>query len=138
MNYVAWAVTALFAYAFVAPLTAIALEEIPTAVVVLTTNTMLIGAVIVLLVVTDSNPVVYLTHDRAPYMYAAGVCLAVGIIAYYEALSTGPVSVVVPIFGLFIALSSVIGIVALGEELTPRKAVGIALALVAIYLTAVE
>lgn len=138
MNYFVWTVTALLAYAFVAPLTSVALEEIPTAVVVLTTNTILVGAAIALIVLADSNPVAYLTHERAPYMYAAGVCLAVGILAYYEALSTGPVSVVVPIFGLFIALSSVIGIVALGEELTLRKVVGIGLALVAIYLTAVE
>ena len=138
MRYFMWAVTALLAYAFVAPLTSIALEEIPTTVVVLITNTILVGAAVALVLVTDSNPAGYLTHDRAPYMYAAGACLAVGIIAYYEALSTEPVSVVVPIFGLFIALSSAIGIMVLGEELTPRKVLGIGLALVAIYLTAVE
>lgn len=137
MNYLVWSVTALLAYAFVAPLTAVALEEIPTSVVVFTTNAILVGAAVALILLTDADPAAYLTHTRAPYMYAAGGCLAVGIIAYYEALSTGPVSVVVPIFGLFIAFSSVIGILALEEPLTLRKAAGIGLALVAIYLTAV-
>jgi transporter family protein len=71
-------------------------------------------------------------------MYAAGICLSIGIIAYYRALSAGPVSVVVPVFGLFLVTSSVIGIVFLDEALTLRKVTGVVLALVAVFLTTFE
>jgi transporter family protein len=71
-------------------------------------------------------------------MYAAGVFLAVGILAYYRALALGPVSVVVPVFGLFLVTSSLVGVVALDEPLTARKGVGVLLALVAVYLVTVE
>jgi transporter family protein len=71
-------------------------------------------------------------------MYAAGAFLAVGIIAYYRALALGPVSIVVPVFGLFLVTSSVLGIVALDEPLTARKALGVLLAGVAVYLVTVE
>ncbi len=138
MNYLLWAIVAMFAYTMVAPLTSIALEDIPTGVVVLVTNTVLILGAIGVILATRESAVTYLSHPKAPYMYAAGVFLAIGIIAYYQALAAGPVSVVVPIFGMFIALSSIIGIVALDEPLTARKAVGIGLAVVAIYLTSVE
>lgn len=47
-------------------------------------------------------------------------------------------SVVVPIFGLFLVASSVIGIVFLNESLTVRKGLGIVLALVAVFLTTFE
>lgn len=67
-------------------------------------------------------------------MYAAGGMLAVSIIAYYRALELGPVSVVVPIFGMFIVLSSIVGIVALDEAVNARKIVGILLAGVAVWL----
>ena len=69
-------------------------------------------------------------------MIGAGLFLTVGILAYYRALSTGPISVVTPIYGMFLVGSSIIGIVALGDPLSIRKATGIALAVVAIYLTA--
>ena len=59
-----------------------------------------------------------------------------GIITYYRALSLGAVSVVVPIFGLFIVVSSVVGFVFLDEPLTLRKVAGIVLAGVAVYLVA--
>jgi transporter family protein len=48
------------------------------------------------------------------------------------------VSVVVPIFGLFLVASSVVGIVFLDETLTARKALGIVLAVVAVFLTSFE
>ena len=61
-------------------------------------------------------------HPKVGYVCLLGVALAVGIIAYYRALALGPVSVVVPVFGLFLVTSSVVGIAALDEALTVRKA----------------
>jgi transporter family protein len=67
-------------------------------------------------------------------MYAAGVLLAIAIVAYYRALELGPVSVVAPIFGTFLVLSAIVGIVFLDEPFTIRKGLGIVLAGVAIWL----
>jgi transporter family protein len=48
------------------------------------------------------------------------------------------VSVVVPVFGMFIVGSAAVGVVFLDESLTARKVVGVALAVVAVYLVSVE
>jgi len=136
MNYLLWALLALVCYALVAPLVSVATNDIPSDVVVTTTNGILVLAAIVLVAVTGVPVREYLTHDAAPYMYAAGILLAIAIIAYYRALAAGPVSVVVPIFGMFIVFSSIVGFVVLDEPLTLRKGVGIGLAAIAIWLTA--
>ena len=138
MQYLWYALLALAAYALVAPLTKIAMQEIPADTVALVTNGMLVLAALGVVLATDQPLRSSLTGEHALYMYAAGICLAVGILAYYRALAAGPVSVVVPIFGLFLVASSVIGIAFLDEALTLRKAVGIALAIVAVFLTTCE
>ena len=138
MQYIWYALVALAAYALVAPLTKLATQELPADTVAMVTNGILVVAAFALVVAADRPILSALTHDHAPYMYAAGVCLAVGIIAYYRALAAGPVSVVVPIFGLFLVASSVIGILFLDEALTVRKATGIVLAVVAVFLTTFE
>ncbi|QIO21175.1 EamA family transporter [Haloarcula sp. JP-L23] len=138
MNYIAWAVLALVGYTLVPPLAKLATAEIPSDVVLLISNGILIVAAIGLVVATDLSVAKYLSHEDAVYAYGAGIALTVGIIAYYRALAAGPVSVVVPIFGMFIATSSVIGILFLEESLTARKAAGIGMAVLAVYLTSVE
>jgi transporter family protein len=136
MPYLRWSLLALLAYSLVAPLMKIATEEIPTNVAVMVSNLMLVVAAGALVVITNESAVQYLTHPRAPYLYAAGIALAVGIIAYYKALALGPVSTVTPIFGMFLALSSIAGFAFLGETITARKAVGRVFAVLAVYLTA--
>jgi len=138
VSYLLWALLALLAYSLVAPLAKIATAEIPSTVVLLISNGMLVLVATGVVVATDTPVVQYLSYDRAVYAYGAGLALAVGILAYYRALAAGPVSVVVPIFGLFIVTSSVLGIAILDESLTTRKVLGIALAVAAVYLTAVE
>src|SRR5215471_5561765 len=66
----------------------------------------------------------------------AGVALVVAVVFYFLALSEGPTSVVVPIYGMFIVGGAVLGLVFLHEPLTLRKALGILLAAVSIYLIA--
>jgi bacterial/archaeal transporter family protein len=66
----------------------------------------------------------------------AGVALVIAVVFYFLALSEGPTSVVVPIYGMFIVGGAVLGLVFLHEPLTFRKAVGILLAAVSIYLIA--
>jgi transporter family protein len=136
MRYLPWALLALLAYSLVAPLMKVATREIPSDVAAFYANLMLVGAALGVILVSGQSVTTYATHDLAPAMYAAGVCLAVGILAYYRALALGPVSVVAPVFGTFLVVSSLVGIAVLNEALTLRKVLGIALAAVAVWLTA--
>jgi len=138
MRYLVWAVIALLGYTLVPPLVKLATADIPNEVVLLISNGMLVVVAVGIVLVSDISVVPYLTDDRAIYAYGAGIALTVGIVAYYRALAAGPVSVVVPIFGMFIATSSIVGIAVLDEPLTGRKVAGIGLAVAAVYLTSVE
>jgi transporter family protein len=136
VNYVLWALVGMASYTMVAPLMKVALTDVPSDVAVLLSNLILVAVAGGLVVVSDTNVSGFLTHSKVPYVYTAGLFLAVGILAYYRALSLGPVSVVVPVFAMFIVTSSAAGVVLLDETLTLRRGAGIALAIVAVYLTA--
>jgi transporter family protein len=136
MNYLPWALLGLAAYTLVAPLMKVATSAMPSNIAVFISNIILVVAAAVVVFVTDGSVTAYLTHPKAPYAYAAGLALAVGILAYYRALALGPVSVVTPVFGMFIVTSSLIGVVALGESLSVRNVLGIGFAVLAVYLTA--
>jgi transporter family protein len=141
MNYLPWALLALATYTLVAPLMSFATtgnSPVPSNVATLMANSVLVLVTLGLVAFTNENPVGYLTHPKSPYIYAAGFCLSIGILAYYRALSMGAVSVVTPVFGMFLVTSSVLGIVFLNESFTARKAAGIALAVVAVYLVSVD
>ncbi|GGL30423.1 hypothetical protein GCM10009037_12650 [Halarchaeum grantii] len=138
MNYVKWAFVALAGYTFVAPLMKVATAPggIPATVAALVANTVLVVASVGVVLYSGIPVLEYATHPRMLYVLAAGVCLAVGILAYYEALSRGPVSVVVPVFGMFLVTSSLVSVLWLGDDLTLRKVAGIGFAIAAVYLTA--
>ena len=69
-------------------------------------------------------------------VFGAGVALVIAVVFYFLALSEGPTSIVVPIYGMFIVGGAVLGLVFLHEPFTLRKALGILLAAVSIYLIA--
>lgn len=137
-NYILWAIVALVAYTLVPPLARLASDQIPSNVVALISNGILVAVALGVVLYTGEFEMGHLTQPRSIYMYAAGVCLAVGILAYYRSLELGPVSIVTPIFGMFLVTSSVIGVVLLDESLTTRKMLGVAFAIAAVYLTSVE
>ena len=141
MRYLPWALVALGAYSFVAPLMSVATTgevRIPSTVAAMIANTTLVVGTVAVVAYTGGAVGPYLSHPKTPYVLAGGAFLTVGILAYYRALALGPVSVVVPVFGLFLVVSSVIGVVFLDEAMTARKGAGIVLALVAVYLVSVE
>ena len=70
------------------------------------------------------------------FAIGAGVALVIAVVFYFLALSEGPTSIVVPIYGMFIVGGAVLGLVFLHEPFTLRKALGILLAAVSIYLIA--
>ena len=136
LSYVGWALVALVGYTFFTPLAEIATESAPSSVVALVANGVLALSALAVAFYTNSDGLLgYVTGSAAPSMLGAGVFLTVGILAYYRALSAGPISVVTPIFGMFLVTSSVLGMLFLGETFSLRKGVGIVLAAVAIYLT---
>ncbi|QSX00007.1 EamA family transporter [Haloterrigena alkaliphila] len=133
-RYLLLSVVAFAAYSLVAPLLKVAMETIPSTTAVFMSNAVMLALIGALMAVRGTSPRPYLSHPKTSYIVAWGTLLAVGLLAYYRALALGPVSVVVPVYGLFIALSSIIGIVALEETLTVRKGLGIAFAVLAVVL----
>jgi transporter family protein len=76
-----------------------------------------------------------LTGSDDMFALGTGVALVIAVVFYFLALSEGPVSVVVPIFGMFIVGGAVLGVLFLHEPLTLRKGIGILLAAVSIILS---
>jgi transporter family protein len=138
MNYLPWAALALVAYSLVPPLVRLSTQDLDSTVVALVTNGILVVAALGIVIVRGESLQGLTSSPSGPYMLAAGVALAVGILAYYRALELGPVSVVTPIFGMFLVTSSVVGVLFLEESLTARKVAGIGLAVLAVYLTTAE
>jgi transporter family protein len=136
VNYIVFAVIALVTYSFVAPLSKLASQDIPIMVVALGSNVVITAANLAVVLYLDEGLVSSLSSPKVVYVIGAGVFLTVGVLTYFYALSIGPVSVVAPIFGMFLVGSAVIGMVALGEAVTVRKIAGLGLAALAVYLTA--
>lgn len=136
MEYLLWVIVALLSYGLLAPLTSKVTQEIPPTVTLFLATGVFLVLTVGVMIVTGASPLAYAVLPSAAYVYVGGLFLAIGIIAYYSALRLGPVSIVVPIYGMFIVGSSVIGIIFLDEALTVTRAGGITCAILAIYLTA--
>lgn len=136
LGYLGLTVIALAAYTVFPPLVNRASQEVPISVVTLVATTMLAFGSLLTVLYQDVAVLPYLTSARAPSVYVAGFALTVGILAYYQALANGPVSVVVPVFGMFIVTSSILSILILNESFTLRKGLGIVFAGLAIYFIA--
>ncbi|MFC7019669.1 MULTISPECIES: EamA family transporter [Haloarcula] len=135
-TYLHYALLAMGAYALVSPLMRVATtgpDAIPSNVAVVISNTLLIVMALGVLWYTDQGIVTYLSSRKLAYVLAAGVFLGIGIISLYQSLSLGPVSVVTPIFAMFLVFSSAIGVLVLGEEFTTRKVLGVFFAMLAVY-----
>jgi transporter family protein len=74
--------------------------------------------------------------SSALFAYATGIALTVAVMSLFRALSLGPASIVVPIYGMFIVGGAILGIVFLHEPITARKLAGIVLAIISIILIA--
>ena len=133
-RYLPFALLAFIAYSLVAPLLKVAMADLPSTPTVFLSNFVLFVLVGGVLLYRGESPFPYLRHRYMPLMALSGVLLTVGLLTYYRSLALGPVSVVVPIYGLFIVVSAAVGVLALGESVTPRKVAGIAASVVAIAL----
>ena len=141
MNYLPWAVLALLSYSMVAPLMRVATSganPIPSNVAALVANAVLVVVTLGVIAISGEGVVGYLDDPKMRYVLGAGACLAVGILAYYRALSMGQVSIVAPVFAMFFVTSSVVGVLLLEEPITARKVAGVGFAVIAVVLVAGE
>jgi transporter family protein len=138
MRYLIWTLVALVGYTFVPPLMNIATREVPTTVATFVAASLLAGTALSFALVGQEPIVGSLTGSHGRYVFIAGVFLAVSVLSFFQALSIGPVSIVVPIFGLFLVTSSAIGVVILDEPMTLQRGLGILLAMLAIVLLSFE
>ncbi len=67
------------------------------------------------------------------YSVATGIALTIAVTSLFQALSLGPASIVVPIYGMFIIGGSTLGMLVLHEPITVNKLVGLGLATASIY-----
>jgi len=65
---------------------------------------------------------------------AAGVCMAFGLLGFFQALAAGTAAVVVPLTALYPVVTVILSWAVLHETPTPRHLAGIALALAAVWL----
>ncbi|WP_256685799.1 EamA family transporter [Halococcus qingdaonensis] len=136
MHYLGWALIALVGYSIFTPLASLAMDNAPSSVVAMVANGILLVSAVGLTVYENESVTTYFGGRTALYMVGAGVFLAVGILAYYRALAAGPVSIVTPVYGMFLVGSTALSVLFLDDSLTLQKGAGIALAVVAVYLTA--
>ena len=136
-DHLVFALLAFAAYSLVAPLIKVAMVDLPSTPVVFISNFVLLVLVGGVLLWRGESPWPYLRHRFAPLIVVSGVLLTVGLLTYYRALALGPVSIVVPIYGLFIVVSAAVGVAAFDEAVTPRKLAGIAASVVAIALISI-
>lgn len=136
-RYLGLSLFACLTYSLVAPLLSIAMTDLPSTLAVFLSNSVMFLTVGLVIVYRGLPVLSYLRHPRTPHIVVMGLLLTVGLLTYYRALELGPVSIVVPIYGLFIVVSSLTGIVAFNETVTPRKVAAIALSVVAIALMSI-
>lgn len=134
MDYRKIAILSLLSYSLVAPTLKVAMYEMPSDLAVFLSNTVVLLIAFSIALHKRQKITSYCFHPKTPHMVLVGLLIGISLLSFYRAISLGPISVVVPIYGLFIVASSVIGIVLFDEKLSWRKLSGIGLAMVSIYL----
>ena len=141
MNYIAWAILGMVGYSVVTLLVKLATRGGQfSSFLVLAIATVIACSSAISISVLRGDTRALVARDfvspSALWAYATGVALAVAVASLFRALSLGPASIVVPIYGMFIVGGSLLGMVFLNEPPNLRKMLGIALATVSIYLIA--
>lgn len=139
MSYVYWALLGMVSYSLVTLFVKLATRDgVFSSFVVLAIATPIVGVfALVLAVIRGDFSTVRLADmwsGSALWSYTAGIALFAAVASLFRALSLGPASAVVPIYGMFVVGGSILGMIFLEEALSLRKALGISLAAVSIVL----
>lgn len=138
VGYITWALIAMIGYSFVFLFAKLAMNggHISPYTVMTISVTIVAVASIAVTVLTGEWSLDSYRGQNALLTYMTGVALTLAVVGYFTALSKGPASVVVPIYGLFIAGGAILGIIVLGEPVTAKKLLGIGFACVSVILIA--
>jgi transporter family protein len=136
VSYLLWALGAMVSNSFVFLLVKLAQRELPTFTVMFIAVTVLLTLTTIVTVISGDWELSRPVGRHVGYAILAGVGLAGAVVGYFRALSLGPVSSVVPIYGLFIVGGAALGVVVLDEPLTLRKGLGIGFAMLSVVLIA--
>lgn len=139
MNHITWALLGMTGYSLVTLFVKFATRNngFP-AFIVLTIATTIVAISVVMIVLFRGEFQTLVAADfvsrSALWSYAGGIALTVAVSSLFMALSIGPTSVVVPIYGMFVIGGSVLGILFLQDPLHTQKVLGIVTATVSIFL----
>jgi transporter family protein len=141
MNYITWAILGMAGYSLVALLVKLATRSGQfSSFLVLAIATVIVTVCALSITVVRGDTRALVARDFASssalWAYATGIALTVAVASLFRALSLGPASVVVPIYGMFIVGGAVLGMVFLDEPPNLRKLLGICLAIISIFLIA--
>ena len=135
MSYIGWVFIAMLTYGIMAVLLKISLRNIPPEVAVLVTNVILVISALAWALFRGIKILNHLTFNQPTlFLLLAGIVLSCSVISFYMALSRGPVTAVLPIFGMNVAVASVLGFLVLGEPVNASRISGLILAGGAVFL----
>jgi transporter family protein len=141
MGYVGWALLGMVGYSLVTLLVKLATRsgEV-SSFYVLALAVLIVGSVTWSIAILRGDFSGFTVSDLARpstmWSFATGIALVVAVASLFKALSLGPATEVVPIYGMFVVGGAILGIIFLNEPVTNRKLLGIAFAALSIYLIA--
>jgi transporter family protein len=140
LNYVTWALIGMAGYSGTTLFMKLAMRAgAPSSFAVLAVAVIIVAVSTWTIAVSRGDIRTLIAQGFSPAFFwscLTGVVLAIAVISLFRALTLGPASVVVPIYGMFIVGGAILGIIFLKEPLTWQKVAGIAVAVVGVYLIA--
>ena len=141
MTYIQWALTGMVSYSFVTLFVKLATKDGRlSSFAVLAFASIIVGITTLTVVLYRGDfaqvAITDLIKTNALWSYAVGIALTIAVMSLFKALSLGPATAVVPIYGMFVIGGAILGIVFLGEPIALKKILGVLLAALSIYLIA--
>jgi uncharacterized membrane protein len=84
------------------------------------------------------KPEISVTSQGFGYSLVAGFASAIAVVAFYSAMNSGKVSIVVPLTALSPIVTVVLSYLILSERISPIKGIGVALAMISILLLSID
>lgn len=138
-SYVLWALIGMAGYSFTTLFVKLAERAGMPSFAVLAVATVMV-AIFVLAITFARGEVAPLVAQLGGqgmlFALAAGITLTIAVSSLFHALSLGPATVVVPLYGMFIVGGAVLGVLVLHEPVTWHKVAGLVAAVAGVYLIA--
>ena len=136
MGYIKLAIISLVTYSFVPPLVKIITQRVtPQATLIL--MDVISATIIFIWSQSKGKGVGSVCWKDVILILITSMLLTVSLLSYYKALSVGRLSVVVPIYGMFVVFSSIFGCLLFSETLSLTKILGLLLAIGAVILMSI-